>query len=166
MKLSIVRSSHLDGKYLSSRMQKPRYGPFVSGSFILGKGKPSVIICIPRDKDLSYTLQHPRLQPCDWSSPLDVSSTNLGPRGTVVSIIPSVTSPSAEEVCEAIHRSQTAFQSGVWSRTSTHHRSMTLSRLARSLESRITEFAQLESQQTGRTIREMRAQLGRLPEWL
>ena len=43
---------------------------------------------------------------------------------------------------------------------------MILSKLARSLESKISEFAQIESQQTGRTIREMRAQLGRLPEWL
>ena len=28
------------------------------------------------------------------------------------------------------------------------------------------EFARVESQQTGRTLREMQAQLGRLPEWL
>ena len=95
-----------------------------------------------------------------------MSSTNLGRRGVVVAVALSVTSASAEEVREAIHRSQTAFQSGVWSRTSTLHRSKTLSKLARSLESRIMGFAALESQQTGRTIREMQAQLGRLPEWL
>jgi len=43
---------------------------------------------------------------------------------------------------------------------------LTLSRLARLLESRIGEIASLESLQTGRAIREMKAQLGRLPEWL
>jgi acyl-CoA reductase-like NAD-dependent aldehyde dehydrogenase len=46
------------------------------------------------------------------------------------------------------------------------HRSKVLSRLARFLEERISEFAKLETLQTGRTIREMNAQLGRLPEWL
>jgi hypothetical protein len=34
------------------------------------------------------------------------------------------------------------------------------------LEKRIPEMAQIETLQTGRTIREMKAQLGRLPEWL
>jgi acyl-CoA reductase-like NAD-dependent aldehyde dehydrogenase len=38
--------------------------------------------------------------------------------------------------------------------------------MARLLEARIPEFAKLESLQTGRTIREMSIQLGRLPEWL
>jgi acyl-CoA reductase-like NAD-dependent aldehyde dehydrogenase len=46
------------------------------------------------------------------------------------------------------------------------HRSKVLSKLARLLEERIPEFAELETMQTGRTIREMKAQLGRLPEWL
>jgi len=34
------------------------------------------------------------------------------------------------------------------------------------LEQRIPEFAKVESMQTGRCIREMKAQFGRLPEWL
>jgi hypothetical protein len=34
------------------------------------------------------------------------------------------------------------------------------------LEERIPDFAKVESMQTGRCIKEMNAQLGRLPEWL
>lgn len=34
------------------------------------------------------------------------------------------------------------------------------------LEEKIPEFAKVESMQTGRCIKEMNAQLGRLPEWL
>jgi acyl-CoA reductase-like NAD-dependent aldehyde dehydrogenase len=34
------------------------------------------------------------------------------------------------------------------------------------LEGRIPELARIESLQTGRALREMNAQLGRLPEWL
>ncbi|SJL02225.1 related to phenylacetaldehyde dehydrogenase [Armillaria ostoyae] len=41
-----------------------------------------------------------------------------------------------------------------------------LTNLARILESRLPEMTTIESLQTGRTIREMRAQLGRLPEWI
>lgn len=66
----------------------------------------------------------------------------------------------------AIQNAQNAFESGIWSKTSAVHRSTVLSRLARALEARIPELAKIESLQTGRTIREMNAQLGRLPEWM
>ncbi len=59
-----------------------------------------------------------------------------------------------------------SFESGVWSRAPAIHRSKVLTRLARALEERVPAFAELETLQTGRAIREMRAQLGRLPEWL
>lgn len=39
-------------------------------------------------------------------------------------------------------------------------------RLARTLEEHVPALAELETLQTGRAIREMRAQLRRLPEWL
>ena len=66
----------------------------------------------------------------------------------------------------AVHDAQEAFKSGVWSRAPAIQRSAVLSNLARDLQQRIPEFAKIESIQTGRTIREMTAQLGRLPEWL
>ena len=45
-------------------------------------------------------------------------------------------------------------------------RSATLNILARDLEDAIPDLARMESEQTGRVIREMSAQLSRIPEWL
>lgn len=81
-------------------------------------------------------------------------------------ILSTVTSASVDQASEAIKLANDAFHTGVWSRTPPLQRSLVLSRLARSLEQHIPAFAEIESLQTGRTIREMRAQLGRLPEWL
>lgn len=39
-------------------------------------------------------------------------------------------------------------------------------KLAGLLNDRIPDLAEIESLQTGRPIREMKTQLGRLPEWL
>ncbi|KAG5728509.1 Betaine aldehyde dehydrogenase [Termitomyces sp. T112] len=77
-----------------------------------------------------------------------------------------VASVSEEFVKEAIDNAQEAFQSGVWSTAPAIHRSKVLTKLARLLEDRISELAVIETLQTGRTIREMNAQLSRLPEWL
>ncbi|KAG5342306.1 hypothetical protein C0989_003435 [Termitomyces sp. Mn162] len=79
---------------------------------------------------------------------------------------PTVASVSEEFVKEAIDNAQDAFQSGVWSTAPAIHRSKVLTKLARLLEDRISELAVIETLQTGRTIREMNAQLSRLPEWL
>ncbi|KAF9006524.1 aldehyde dehydrogenase domain-containing protein [Cyathus striatus] len=78
----------------------------------------------------------------------------------------TVTAASAEDVKFSIDKAQKTFESGVWSKSSAIARSKVLSKLARALEERIPELAQIETLQTGRTIREMKAQLGRLPEWL
>ncbi|KAF8076618.1 aldehyde dehydrogenase family-domain-containing protein [Lyophyllum atratum] len=77
-----------------------------------------------------------------------------------------VGSTSQASVNDAIENAQSAFQSGVWSRSPAIHRSTVLSKLARLLEEHVPELAKIETLQTGRTIREMNAQLGRLPEWL
>jgi acyl-CoA reductase-like NAD-dependent aldehyde dehydrogenase len=65
-----------------------------------------------------------------------------------------------------IQKAQLDFESGTWSKAPVMQRSKVLSKLAQLLRERIPEFAELETLQTGRTIREMNAQLGRLPEWL
>jgi acyl-CoA reductase-like NAD-dependent aldehyde dehydrogenase len=77
-----------------------------------------------------------------------------------------VVSASKGFVNDAINNAQHVFDSGAWSKTSAIHRSKVLSKLARLLEERVPELAKIETLQTGRTIREMNAQLGRLPEWL
>ncbi|KAL4076175.1 aldehyde dehydrogenase domain-containing protein [Scleroderma citrinum] len=74
--------------------------------------------------------------------------------------------PTAEEVDRAVTSAHEAYESGVWSRMSALTRSNVLSRLAQMLEERITDMARTETLQTGRAIREMNAQIGRLPEWL
>ncbi|KXN89547.1 NAD/NADP-dependent betaine aldehyde dehydrogenase [Leucoagaricus sp. SymC.cos] len=77
-----------------------------------------------------------------------------------------IVSSSSEDVKAAVQNAQAVFESGVWSKASVLHRSKVLSNLARALERKIPEFAVMETMQTGRTIREMNVQLGRLPEWL
>ncbi|KZT36851.1 aldehyde dehydrogenase [Sistotremastrum suecicum HHB10207 ss-3] len=83
--------------------------------------------------------------------------------GTVVA---SVVSATQQDVVECISQAEQTFLSGVWSSAPAKHRSTVLSRLARSLEEQVPHIAEIESLQTGRTIREMKTQLGRLPEWL
>ncbi|KAF8165486.1 aldehyde dehydrogenase [Crassisporium funariophilum] len=78
----------------------------------------------------------------------------------------TVLSASPQDVQRTIKNAQETFESGIWSRSSALSRSKVLSRLARILEENIPELAKIETMQTGRTIREMNAQLGRLPEWL
>ncbi|KAG7096715.1 hypothetical protein E1B28_004129 [Marasmius oreades] len=73
---------------------------------------------------------------------------------------------SSVGVKEMISRAQATFESGVWSKAPSLTRSKVLSKLARALEARIPDLARMETLQTGRTIREMNAQLVRLPEWL
>ncbi|GAB9465895.1 Betaine aldehyde dehydrogenase [Globisporangium polare] len=85
---------------------------------------------------------------------------------------PATTKPLAwiaeatkEDVELAVASGRAAFESGVWSRASTTERSRVLHDIAAALRARIPEFAEKESLQTGRPIREMRAQLTRIPEW-
>lgn len=78
----------------------------------------------------------------------------------------SVTSASSADIQSTIQSAHHTFQSGQWSKAPAVHRSKVLTRIARALEQRVPDFARIETLQTGRTLREMNAQLGRLPEWL
>lgn len=82
------------------------------------------------------------------------------------SIIATIESTSLETVTSVIASSLDNFASGIWSRTDASTRFALLSKAANLLRSRLPEFIDLETQQTGRPIREMRAQLSRIPEWL
>jgi acyl-CoA reductase-like NAD-dependent aldehyde dehydrogenase len=97
---------------------------------------------------------------------MQVCRQSLLSLGLMAEEVDRVASASAEDVAKACNNAQEAFTSGVWSKLPAVARSTVLSKLARILESRIPDMAQIETLQTGRTIREMRAQLGRLPEWL
>ncbi|KAH8929594.1 aldehyde dehydrogenase [Atractiella rhizophila] len=77
----------------------------------------------------------------------------------------SVYSPSNVEIGQALSLSQATFDSGIWSRASPSHRSQVLQRAARIFEERLPRLVELETLQTGRPIREMKTQLGRVGEW-
>ncbi|KAI9000846.1 aldehyde dehydrogenase [Trametes punicea] len=78
----------------------------------------------------------------------------------------TVISASQDDVRNAVYSADEVFKAGLWSRAPAAQRAAVLSNLARDLEERVPELAKLETLQTGRAIREMKAQLGRLPEWL
>src|ERR1700733_13026114 len=80
--------------------------------------------------------------------------------------IATIDSTPLETVNSIISSSLQNFSSGVWSRGDASARFTVLSRAAKPLRSRLPEFVILETEQTGRPIREMRAQLSRIPEWL
>jgi phenylacetaldehyde dehydrogenase len=73
---------------------------------------------------------------------------------------------TAEDVDAAVNAAKTAFEDRRWCGIRPRDRARVLNRAAALLAERITEYARLETLQIGRPIREMRAQLGRLPEWL
>ncbi|KZO93198.1 aldehyde dehydrogenase [Calocera viscosa TUFC12733] len=77
-----------------------------------------------------------------------------------------VYSTQPRQVREAIVVADETFRSGVWSRASPAHRAKVLTDISRALSDNLEDFIQTESLQTGRCIREMRAQLVRVPEWL
>eukprot|EP01138_Halocafeteria_seosinensis_P016399 gb/GECG01016730.1/.p1 GENE.gb/GECG01016730.1/~~gb/GECG01016730.1/.p1 ORF type:complete len:527 (+),score=64.36 gb/GECG01016730.1/:1-1581(+) len=69
------------------------------------------------------------------------------------------------DVDYAVQSAEDAFARGDWSRADVRDRAEVMEKAAEALQKRVPEFAELESLQTGRPIREMKAQLGRLPEW-
>ncbi|KAF9534765.1 aldehyde dehydrogenase domain-containing protein [Crepidotus variabilis] len=79
---------------------------------------------------------------------------------TVTSTPPALIAPTLRHIHET-------FISNTWhAPSSAQTRSRALSKLARLLESKISQLAVMETLQTGRAIREMNVQLGRLPAWL
>ena len=80
--------------------------------------------------------------------------------------IATIDSTPRETVNSIISSSLENFASGVWSHADASIRFSVLSKAANLLCARLPEFIQLETQQTGRPIREMKAQLSRIPEWL
>jgi acyl-CoA reductase-like NAD-dependent aldehyde dehydrogenase len=73
---------------------------------------------------------------------------------------------TAADVDAAVLAATTAFEDRRWCGIRPRDRARVLNRAAALLAERIAEYARLETVQIGRPIREMRAQLARLPEWL
>jgi hypothetical protein len=66
---------------------------------------------------------------------------------------------------EAIEIAQRTFESGVWSKADVRERAKVLNNIAHIMRAEVPRLLELEVAQTGRAIKEMKAQLGRLPEW-
>lgn len=73
---------------------------------------------------------------------------------------------TAADVDQAVGVAQAAFADRRWAGLRSRDRARVLQRAAAALDDRLDELAALETTQIGRPIREMRAQLRRLPEWL
>ena len=65
----------------------------------------------------------------------------------------------------AVQTAHNVFEEGTWSRSDVRYRAKILSAIAENLRKDIPRLAELEVYQTGRAVREMKAQLARLPEW-
>ena len=81
-------------------------------------------------------------------------------------LLGSVLHTGAAGMSAAITAAASAFEAGDWSRADATVRARTLQRLADVLDGEIASLARLDALQTGRPLREMQAQVGRLSEWL
>jgi acyl-CoA reductase-like NAD-dependent aldehyde dehydrogenase len=77
-----------------------------------------------------------------------------------------VAAAGAVDVDRAVSTARALFEAGDWSERSPIERHRVLMSAAAELRSRVAELARWESLQIGRPLREMRAQLARVPEWL
>ena len=78
----------------------------------------------------------------------------------------TVSSAQPSDINFAIRSASESFKDGRWRCLDIRHRSQILNNAASILKSHVLDIAQMESLQTGRPIREMNAQLQRLPHWL
>jgi len=74
-------------------------------------------------------------------------------------------SGDAGDIDEAVKSADEVFRSGEWSQLNPRARGRVLNRAAELLRNALPEFVDLETRQTGRCLREYKAQLGRVPEW-
>jgi phenylacetaldehyde dehydrogenase len=80
-------------------------------------------------------------------------------------LVGRVAEGGAAEVARAVEAGQRAFDDGRWSRIALRERYRILNRLAQMIEDALPSLSLLESTCTGRPLREMSAQLSRLPEF-
>jgi len=76
-----------------------------------------------------------------------------------------VSSADKETVDKVIDMANETYESGVWSRSDVRERAKVLNKIAEILRAEVPRLTRMEVAQTGRAVREMKAQLARLPEW-
>ncbi|KAI9056512.1 aldehyde dehydrogenase [Trametes sanguinea] len=132
-----MRVTKAPGGRVIMRSHRPRYGPFA----------------------LHTSMDGP-MPDAEGREEIDVKNPATGEH------LATIVSASQEDVRAAVCSAHEVFNMGIWSRAPAATRATVLSNLARDLEERLPDLAKAETLQTGRAIREMKAQLGRLPEWL
>src|ERR1700676_4616182 len=80
-------------------------------------------------------------------------------------LVARVAEGGSAEIALAVEAASAAFADGRWSRLPVRERHRILNRFADGIEAALPELAVLESTCVGRPLREMRAQLGRIPEF-
>jgi acyl-CoA reductase-like NAD-dependent aldehyde dehydrogenase len=80
--------------------------------------------------------------------------------------VTEVAEGKAEDIDWAVDVATEAFKDGRWSRMEPRERARILNRAAQHLLEAAEDLAEIETLSTGRPIREMKAQMGRVPEWL
>ncbi|HTW85846.1 MAG TPA: aldehyde dehydrogenase [Candidatus Sulfotelmatobacter sp.] len=80
-------------------------------------------------------------------------------------LVANVAAGGAAEITAAVDAAERAFTDGRWSGLPVRERFRILTAFADAIEAALPELARLETTCTGRPLREMRAQLGRLPEF-
>jgi len=80
-------------------------------------------------------------------------------------LVARVAEGGAAEIGSAIEAASNAFADGRWSRLAVRERQRILNGFADAIEAALPELATLESTCVGRPLREMRAQLSRIPEF-
>ncbi|KAH7324561.1 aldehyde dehydrogenase domain-containing protein [Stachybotrys elegans] len=72
---------------------------------------------------------------------------------------------SAHDIDEAVSLAHAAYKSGVWSKAPRHHRADVLDKCAALLTEALPRLIHLEVRQTGRAVRELKAQVPSLVKW-
>ena len=98
--------------------------------------------------------------PAADGSTMDVVSPVTG------AVIARIAHATSSDVDLAVSAAKRAFDDKRWRGIAPRTRARILNKAAQMLADRVDEFAAIETEQIGRPIREMRAQLARLPEWL
>ncbi|EJF62414.1 aldehyde dehydrogenase [Dichomitus squalens LYAD-421 SS1] len=132
-----MRTPRISAGTIVRKLHRPRYGPF----------------CL-------HTAQDGPMPDANGREEIVVKNPANGEH------VATVVSASQEDVETAVYNAHAVFKGGEWSRAPPLLRAAVLSNLARHLEERVPDLAKMETAQTGRAIREMNAQLGRLPDWL
>ncbi len=157
------------------RLHRQKYGPFYLHTSLDGPvpdvtGREEYVsssVSLPRKTGLTvgWTTQAGGEESCERRGGGNVrfapSPSNCLTRESDVRVCRAcrIVCANQEDVENAVFSAHEVFKAGIWSRAPASQRAGVLSNLARDLEERVPDLAKIETLQTGRAIREMKAQV-------